>query len=72
MANTDKEKIYQYERFLNLINLAQTTMNQKMMQKLIQNADNWSYAHRMGNGELSQAEIQENIDHAFDKLCEHG
>ena len=40
------------------------------MKRLINNACNWSYAHRVGNGELSDEEQSKIIEEAFHKLCE--
>ena len=37
----------------------------KGIQKLLDNADSWSYSHRCGNGMLSEKEQQELIDRAF-------
>jgi hypothetical protein len=39
------------------------------IRKLVSNADNWSYAHRKGNGELSELEQQKLINKSFQKLC---
>jgi hypothetical protein len=39
--------------------------NSKGVQKLIDNADRWSYMHRISNGELSEEEQQKLIDKAF-------
>lgn len=68
---TPEEKIERYERFLHLINLAQTTLNNEMMKRLIQNADSWSYAHRVGNGELSEEEQQKIVNKRFWKICDY-
>ena len=65
---TDSEKIKMYEDFLHNINMMQLSGNEKGMQKLLVNADNWSYAHRVGNGELSEEEQQERINIKFWKL----
>ena len=64
------EKVRMYERFLHLINTAQVSMNNDMMRQLIRNADNWSYAHRVGNGEYTDEEQDEMIRKHFDKLCD--
>jgi len=37
----------------------------KSMQRLIDNADTWSYSHRVGNGELTDKQQQELINRAF-------
>ena len=38
------------------------------IKKLLNNADNFSYAHRISNGELSEKEQQQLINKAFWKL----
>jgi hypothetical protein len=69
-APTKKEKIQQYEDFLHKINMATVCGRNDIIQKLIENADKWSYAHRVGNGELSDKEQQKIINKAFWNLCE--
>ena len=70
---TDKEKIRQYESLLHLIQTHYAvTLDRKSVKKLLDNIASWSYAHRCGNGELSEEEQQEQIDRAFDKLCNVG
>lgn len=70
---TDKEKIVMYESFLHRLQMnAQVTMNSKNVQRLISNACDWSYAHRVGNGQLSDDEQQDIIDKNLKKLDEIG
>jgi hypothetical protein len=66
---TLREKVQQYETFLHLLNTAVTCCNDKMAQRLVSNADTWSYAHRVGNGELSDRKQQACINAAFHNLC---
>jgi len=47
---------------------AAITMNMEKMQEIIGAICSWSYAHRVGNGELSDEEQQAVIDRAFDKI----
>jgi hypothetical protein len=47
---------------------ASITMNQEKMQEIIGAICSWSYAHRVGNGELSDEEQQAIIDSAFNKI----
>lgn len=65
---TLKQKIEIYEKFLHNINLMLLCGKQTELQKLIANADSWSYAHRQGNGELSEREQQKLINAHFWKL----
>lgn len=66
---TLEEKVQVYEQFLHAINLAIVCSDSKRLKELIDNADRWSYAHRVGNGELSEEEQEECINNAFWKLC---
>lgn len=67
---TDKEKIEMYENFLHAINMYCTCCAHEKIGKLVQNADMWSYAHRMGNGELLEEEQNELIASKFWRLLE--
>lgn len=67
---TDKEKIAQYEAFLHTLNLGVMCGNKNMVDRLILNADSWSYAHRVGNGEIEESEQEKIIARKFWKLCE--
>jgi len=59
-----------YEAFLHKINMACVCGDNLAIQELVQNADAWSYAHRQGNGEISDKQQQELIDNRFFKLCD--
>jgi hypothetical protein len=65
---TLKQKVAQYEEFLHKINTMIVCCDSKSLQKLINNADSWSYSFRRGNGELSEKEQQELVNQAFWKL----
>ena len=68
---TLKDKIQKYEEFLHLLQLnAEVSMNPANVKKLIENACAWSYAHRRGNGELSDKQQNKIIEDAFEKLIE--
>ena len=63
------EKVEKYEQFLHDLNMyAEVTLNHKKAQRLVNNACDWSYAHRVGNGELSDEEQDAKIRRAFDRL----
>jgi hypothetical protein len=62
---TLKQKVAQYEEFLHKINTMIVCCDSKSMQRLIDNADAWSYSHRVGNGELTDKQQQELINRAF-------
>lgn len=67
---TLKEKVKQYEIFLHKINMAVVCSRPDIIQKLIANADSWSYAHRVTNGELSDKQQSNLIAKKFWKLCD--
>jgi len=67
---TLKQKVDQYESFLHKINSFIVSCNNDGIKELVENADNWSYSHRIGNGELSDRKQQQAINNAFWKLLD--
>lgn len=67
---TLKQKVNQYESFLHKINMYCISGNNNGIRELVKNADNFSYSHRVGNGELSDKKQQQAIDNAFWKLLD--
>lgn len=67
---TNEQKIRMYEGFLHDINLAVTCCNAEMLNRLIKNADEFSYAHRVGNGEYSDEKQEQIIAAKFWRLRE--
>jgi hypothetical protein len=67
---TNKEKILQYESFLHKINSFIVSCNNDGIKELVENADNFSYSYRVGNGEPSDREQQQIINKAFWKLLD--
>jgi len=67
---TKDEKIATYERYLHALSIMCTCVDNFGVKELVTNADIWSYAHRVGNGELSDEEQQQAIDNAFWKLLD--
>jgi hypothetical protein len=67
---TLKQKVAQYESFLHKINMCCISGNHKCIAELVANADNWSYSHRVSNGEFSDKEQQQAINNTFWKLCD--
>ena len=65
---TLEEKVAQYEQFLHNINMMLVSGNNEGVKRLVNNADSWSYAHRVGNGELTEEQQQEIINRKFWKL----
>ena len=69
---TQKEKIAVYEDLLHNIQLyAVVTMDEERMKAIINRICAWSYAHRQGNGEHSEEQINNGIDYHFWKLDVH-
>jgi len=62
---TLKEKVEMYEKFLHAINTFIICGCNTGIRELVVNADNWSYSHRSGNGEISDKEQQQRINNAF-------
>ena len=67
---TLREKVRQYEDFLHKINMFCTCGNSDGIRELIENADSFSYSHRVGNGELSERDQQKAINSTFWRLCD--
>jgi hypothetical protein len=67
---TLRQKVDQYESFLHKINMCCISGNNDGIRELVENADIWSYMHRIGNGELSEKKQQQAINNAFWKLCD--
>lgn len=67
---TLKEKVKMYEQFLDCLALYAETGNNCLVQDLINNAGDWAYAHRVGNGELSEKQQDQIIAAKFWKLMD--
>jgi hypothetical protein len=65
---TLKEKVAIYEEFLHKINTFVICCDNEGVAELVQNADNWSYAHRRGEF-VTDKQRNEMINNAFWKLC---
>lgn len=66
---TLKEKVSRYEEFLHKINVCLISGNNEAIGELIQNADNWSYAHRRGEF-FTDKERDKMINSMFWKLLD--
>lgn len=67
---TLKQKVEMYESYLHKINMFIISSNNDGIKELVYNADNWSYSHRIGNGELSDRKQKQAINNAFWKLLD--
>ncbi len=64
-----REKVATYERVLHDINMyAAITLDRDSMARIIDMICNWSYAHRVGNGELDDEEQSKIIQRAYARL----
>jgi hypothetical protein len=66
---TLKQKVEQYENFLHKINIFIISGNNDGIKELVNNADNWSYAHRSGEF-LTDKQRRKMINDMFQKLCD--
>jgi len=66
--NELKRKNRVYETLLHRLDLCSSAGNNDGVRELLHKISNWSYAHRSGNGELSDEEQQERIDQALDNI----
>lgn len=67
---TQKQKIEMYEKFLHAIQMYEVCGRNDLISFLLTNACAWSFAHRSGNGELSETKQQELINKKFYKLLD--
>lgn len=65
---TQRQKIDMYEKFLHDIQMYEVSGRHDLIAVLIGNACNWSYAHRCGNGELSDDQQDQLVADKFWKL----
>jgi hypothetical protein len=68
LAKLRKENEVFHQVFHHINTHASITLNAEKMQEIIGAICSWSYAHRVGNGELSDEEQQAVIDRAFDRI----
>jgi len=66
---TLKQKVEMYENFLHKINIFIISGNNDGIKELVNNADNWSYAHRSGEF-LTDRQRRKMINDMFQKLCD--
>lgn len=60
-----------YEALLHRVQLNfEVVLDGGAVRELLKRISRWSYAHRVGNGELSDEEQQRLVDHAFDRFAD--
>jgi hypothetical protein len=68
LAKLRKENEVFHDAFHYLHTHAQITMNYEKVTEMMSAISGWSYAHRSGNGELTEEEQQARVDLAFTKI----
>ena len=67
---TLKQKVEMYEKFIDNLALYAEVGNTKLLWTLIDNASDFSYAHRVGNGEYEEEQQEKIIAAKFWKLLD--
>lgn len=67
---TKKERLQIYESFFHQMNVYCTTMNQEKLRDAVALIDQWSYAHRCGNGEYTEHEQKKIVDNVVSRMKE--
>jgi hypothetical protein len=62
----DKVRVYEY--VLHQLDLCAQTGQTSKLYELLSRINDWSYAHRAGNGELDEDTVERNINSKFWKL----
>lgn len=65
---TLEEKVEVYESLFHALNVALISMDHKKVTQIVNLIDNWSYAHRSGNGELTDEEQLDKINSVFYRM----
>ena len=68
MTKANRLKIY--ESFFHRINLHCLTMRSDKVADAVSLIDAWSYAHRSGNGELTDAQQKKQVEHVINRMKE--
>lgn len=63
-----EEKVKLFEQVFHRISMLNTSMNTEGMRVVIGRICDWSYAHRCGNGELSEEQQASLVDKATARL----
>lgn len=67
---TKSERLKIYESFFHRINLQVLTMNNEKIKEAVTLIDRWSYAHRQGNGEVSEYQQKKMVESVVKKMKE--
>lgn len=67
---TLREEVEVFHKIMHVANLMQICGKTEHFKKIVHAMDDWSYAHRVGNGELTDREQQQCVNKAFWRLKE--
>jgi hypothetical protein len=67
---TQRQKIQEYECLLHSLSLSRMVGNTQKINEMLDRIDDWSYAHRCGNGTLTDRQQNELIKKAFWRINE--
>jgi hypothetical protein len=62
------EKIKIYESIFHHLQYCMVSGNDERIREILQVISDWSYAHRAGNGELTDSEIKRNINRQVTRM----
>lgn len=65
---TQKERLKIYESFLHQFQLHIMLNNEAKIKEGLQIINRWSYAHRSGNGQLSDYEQKKQVEHVIEQM----
>jgi predicted NAD/FAD-binding protein len=68
---TKAERLKIYENFFHQVNVYCITMNNEKLQDAVGLISSWSYAHRVGNGELSDSQQRKRVENVINKMKEY-
>jgi len=65
---TKKERLKIYENFFHQINLHCIMMNSEKIGEAVSLINDWSYAHRVGNGQPSEYEQKKMVEKKIERM----
>lgn len=66
---TLKRQVDIFHKFMNIVNIASISGKSDRLKLCLEKMNNWSYAHRMGNGQFTDSEQDQLVYHAFEELA---
>ena len=65
---TQRDRLRVYEKFMHQMSIYVTAMHSEKIKQGVQLIDNWSYAHRCGNGEYSERQQRKIVEDVIRKM----